>query len=140
MFEDATTSKMDAVAEVLGDCARSIEQLGPVRWSFVPSNGAGLRVEARIDGGWLLLRAPLGKQRWSVSAADVWRLLQQNGALPGGVKLARLPGESGFWACAEVPLDSDLDLGLRIPQACAGFEVAAVCGSPLASLQPQGCG
>jgi hypothetical protein len=126
MFEDNTVWNAAAVAETLDDCAGSLEQLGPVRWSFLPSNGADLRVEARIDEGWLLLNAGLPARRYRPTAAALWHMLEQNGGLPGGAKLARLSGQRQLSACAELRLDREIDLGTRLSQACAGLKAAEV--------------
>jgi len=124
MFEDKTVWNAAAVAETLDDCARSLEQLGPVCWGFLPSNAADLKVEARIEEGWLLLSARLPARRYKPTAATLWHVLKENGGLPGGVKLARLSGQKELSACAELRLDREIDLGTRLPQACAGFKAA----------------
>jgi hypothetical protein len=117
-------SKAARVAETLAGCAASLEQRGPVHWIFSPIGGADLSVKARIQEDWLALTSRLPERRYEPSAAALWGVLLENGKLPGGVKLARLPGEKEFSACAELRLDDEIDLHTRLGQVCAGLRAA----------------
>jgi len=136
MLGDNAFCRAASVAETLKQCAGSVEQLSPARWKFRVSSGLDVSVEARVEEGWLLLSAGLLPGPCQPCVGTLWRWLEENGGLRGGVKFARLPGAKGVLARVELPLDDDeIDLGMRIQQAVLGFRSAAASHNGLS----EGC-
>lgn len=124
-----TISKAVRVAETLAGCATSLEQRGPVEWTFSPIGGEDLSVKAHIQDDWLALTSRLSGRPYGPAVATLWGMLRENGKLPGGVKLARLSGEQQLSACAELRLDDEIDLHARVAQVCAGLRAAGALNS-----------
>ena len=124
MFHYNALLREDVVTEALGDCAGSFEQLGSAHWRFGPFDSPDLGVEVRIEDDWLVLASPLEVRREKPSSPILWKVLEENGRLPGGVKLARLVGDKRLVARVELPLDPDVDIRTRVQEACAGFKEA----------------
>ena len=120
-MNDAPSREM-AIAMALGKCADAVDLSAPGRWAFTLSNGTDLAARARVDDGWLLLTAALGDG--SVSPARSWELLRRNAVLDGGARVAVRAGRPGLHACAELPLDDEVDLPRRVLEACGGLKAA----------------
>ena len=120
-MNDAPSREM-AIAMALGKCADAVDLSAPGRWAFTLSNGTDLAARARVDDGWLLLTAALGDG--SVSPARSWELLRWNAVLDGGARFAVRAGRPGLHACAELPLDDEVDLPRRVLEACGGLKAA----------------
>jgi hypothetical protein len=112
-----------AIGESLEKCASLVERVGQGEWNFILNNGSMLLASARADEHWLHLDAPL-KNGMSRNQ-DAWQLLKMNQGLRGLSKLTFLPGQSTPRVRAEIPLDEDVDLQRRLPEACAGLKAAA---------------
>src|SRR5207253_780468 len=69
-----------------------------------------------------------------------------NAVLDGGARVAVRAGRPGLRACAELPLDDEVDLPRRVLEACAGLKAAnerRVCalhgaGDPMTSVSGEG--
>lgn len=126
MTDNTEVSRVDAIAHVLDERVGSLQEIGPARWNISRSNGAGLRIEGRVEDEWVTLRSGFPAGRGQPSNATVWRLLEASGGLPGGVKFSWLPRKRELLAGVEIPLDDDeADIGTRLAEACAGMEAAA---------------
>jgi hypothetical protein len=112
-----------AIGESLEKCASLVERVGQGEWNFILNNGSMLLASARADEHWLHLDAPL--KNGTSRNQDAWQLLNMNRGLRGLSKLTFLPGEPTPRVRAEIPLDEDVDLQRRLPEACAGLKAAA---------------
>jgi hypothetical protein len=105
--------------------AAGFHPLSRTVWRGDLCNGTNVRVGARLEGDWLLMKARLAFGSRLSGAIDPWSLLQANADLPGSVKFVVLPADPGLHARAELPVAAGVDLGQRLAQACAGFKQAA---------------
>jgi hypothetical protein len=135
------------ITRTLERSAARVEEHRRDRWSFLLSDGAGLRATAVIDDGWLLLDGPLPESRDMDHDSRFWQLLQWNATLPGGAKFAVLAAGPEVHVRAELPLDDDVNLPRRVVQVCAGLNTAAArlahreaLGSPLSPREGHGEG
>jgi len=115
------TGRDDVVEALLHAHTASCVQVEPNAWKVEMANGSAVHGTARLVDGWLALEsAPRG-----AAGRDPWELLRWNATLPGGVKFALRRGDATPHVRAEVPLDADVDVALRVRQSCAGFSAAS---------------
>lgn len=123
-----------AVVSALEKHAPAVERTGRSRWGFSLANGSHVGFTARLDEEWLVMRAELngggdGETRtW-------WELLCLNAQLEGSPRFV-LRGQANLVGLgAEIPIDEDSDVRLRVHEACNAFKCAleylhAQAGSP----------
>jgi len=114
--------KTAVIAAALREASSSVETTGPAKWRCMVSNGVDLDVVARASSEWLSMAACLSPDL--TVKIDPWSLLQENFRLVGSAKFTISPHVPGLFVRAELPLDSGVELGLRVHQACRGFKQA----------------
>jgi hypothetical protein len=114
-----TRTRELVIGESLQKCASLVETTGPKSWNFILNNGRMLLVAAHADDRWLHLRAQLESD--AAARVDAWKLLHLNHQLgSGSFALAR--GEQTPHLRAEIALDEEVNLTLRLQEACAGLK------------------
>jgi len=105
--------------------APAAEAIGP-GWRFRLGRQAAVpSIAADVEGGWLLLDAPLEN-----AVLPYQSLVEANARLWGGAKFALVPEDEAVHVRAELPLGVEADLANRLPEAVRGFrEAAALAGS-----------
>jgi hypothetical protein len=107
-------------ALAIGALTPAAEAIGS-GWRFgLGGRARTLRIAAEVEGGWLLLDAPLEKGTLSHES-----LVEANARLRGGAKFALLPGDERVHVRAELPLGVGSDLAARLLEARCGCGQAA---------------
>jgi hypothetical protein len=121
--------QMADIAAALAAHASSVDELGAARWTAVLQNGTRLAATAAVDDGWLVLEAPAGGELRDLHAAGdrLWTLLEAQGGLVGPARAVLRPGRDAvrLGLRAEIALDDDVDVGLRVREACAALHHAS---------------
>jgi hypothetical protein len=113
-----TTELVQRVDSAIAACVPAAVRSSPTVWR-VPSDDparAGVRI-VRLDDDWLLLETPLPS---ALPGDSLWCDLLQNASVSGPAKTALADDQRRRVAQAEIPLDDEVDLALRIDQACEG--------------------
>lgn len=111
-----------AIADALAKHASAVQPAGHERWTLVLANGTDFAATARVDDGWLVLEAPFDRE--PASPGRAWQWLRWNASLDGGARFALRPDATGPCACAELPVDDDVDVTRRVGEACRGLTAA----------------
>ena len=114
-------SRGQAIAGALAKVSTTVDEIGPENWRLTLTNGSAIAARAHIDDAWLVITA---RQAPGPSHRP-WSLLEWNGALPGGVRLALARRSGELLARADVTLDPERGLGSRIDRACTDLKAAA---------------
>jgi hypothetical protein len=111
-----------AIADALAKHASAVQPAGHERWTLVLANGTDFAATARADDGWLVLEAPFDQE--PPSPARAWQWLRWNASLEGGARFALRPDATAACACADLPIEDDVDLARRVGEACRGLTAA----------------
>jgi hypothetical protein len=104
-----------AVAQACGHCAtRPSEEA----WRTLLSDDGPPKVSARVEHGWLLVRAPAPRR---ASRRAAWDLLRLNARVGRGARLALSPHDRRLVVLADLPLEDEVDLAALVADAGDGL-------------------
>jgi hypothetical protein len=104
-----------AVAQACGHCAtRPSEEA----WRALLSDDGPHKVSARVQDGWLLVRAPAPRR---ASRRAAWDLLRLNARVGRGARLALAPHDRLLVVLADLPLEDEVDLAALVADASDGL-------------------
>jgi len=100
-----------------------VSERGPGTWDAEIRNGSVLKLNARMEEGWLVIDAHLRSYR-ALKADRLWDILTLNGTIRGGARML-LSSKGSVGARVEIPLDKGVPLEARVHEACLGIQDAS---------------
>jgi hypothetical protein len=110
--------RREALGGLLERAAPRVKSSGPESWRLSLANGSRLSAEARLEGPWLSLEAPLRSRR---RARDPRELLGANARLEGGVRFSLPGGGRSVSLRADLPLSPSEGLEARLRAGLRGL-------------------
>ena len=118
-IEAPTKTIADRCHAALQAALESVERVAPTRWLVRDRRASESSVLVRLVDGFLLLTDDFS----FATPPSRWDLLKANANLTGLAKFAAAPG-GGLCLRAEIPVQAEGNLPLRISQACGAFAAA----------------